>query len=421
MSDNEEGVSIEITKIEPLKEVKASKIFEPENRTDEIDDLIEKQNDKLSEILDGIESGSQGSVGSVQTVDSKRSASTIKNMKIKLDNQNRRYDLVVKENSRYKRRLNKVRFKEALNSLHGDNESLKFNELINGYGIIVKVDHDHEGGKRYRVIYDKNNVKDVILKDIKRDEDSGKLVLTKLDDTEYELNYSDRLKVNFSESLKVLRNIDELQNKKYITTILTELMEYAKYKRDTHGDSKILYNYYNYGFVIPAIIITAVSSILSFMASSDVFAEDIKTNFTLTVGVIAILSTALQTFAGSLNYSGRSQAHSDAHEDYDILYTNISFELTNPNKSIKDPDYFFETTKNTILDIKKKCKFIVPAEIDDGYKKDEFTKKIESIKGKALEQALKRKTDLLNFDISQGNMKDLSFQEIKNKFQFTTD
>jgi len=73
-------------------------------------------------------------------------------------------------------------------------------------------------------------------------------------------------------------------------------MEYAKYKRDTHGDSKILYNYYNYGFVIPAIIITAVSSILSFMASSDIFAEDVKTNFTLTVGVIAILSTALQTF-----------------------------------------------------------------------------------------------------------------------------
>jgi len=49
------------------------------------------------------------------------------------------------------------------------------------------------------------------------------------------------------------------------------------------------------------------------------------------------------------------------------------------------------------LDIKKKCKFIVPAEIDDNYKKDEFTKKIENIKGKALEQALKRKTDLLNF------------------------
>ena len=411
MSDNEDDISIEITRIEPLDTVKAAKIFEPENRSDEIDDLIKKQEDKMSEILDGIEYGSQGSA---VTVDSKRSASVIKNMKLKLDNQNRRYDLVVKENNRYKRKLNKVRFKEALNSLHSDSESLKFNELINGYGIIVRI----EGDEKYRIIYDKNNVKDVILKDIKRDEDSGKLVLTKLDDSEYDLNYSDRLKVNFTESLKVLRNIDELQNKKHITTILTELMEYAKYKRDTHGDSKILYNYYNYGFVIPAIIITAVSSILSFMASSDIFAEDVKTNFTLTVGVIAILSTALQTFAGSLNYSGRSQAHSDAHEDYDILYTNVSFELTNPNKSIKDPDYYFETTKNTILDIKKKCKFIVPAEIDDNYKKDEFTKKIENIKGKALEQALKRKTDLLNFDISQGNMKDLSFQEIRNKFTF---
>lgn len=411
MSDNEDDISIEITRIEPLDTVKAAKIFEPENRSDEIDNLIKKQEDKMSEILDGIESGSQGSD---VTVDSKRSASVIKNMKLKLDNQNRRYDLVVKENNRYKRKLNKVRFKEALNSLHSDSESLKFNELINGYGIIVRI----EGDEKYRIIYDKNNVKDVILKDIKRDEDSGKLVLTKLDDSEYDLNYSDKLKVNFTESLKVLRNIDELQNKKHITTILTELMEYAKYKRDTHGDSKILYNYYNYGFVIPAIIITAVSSILSFMASSDIFAEDVKTNFTLTVGVIAILSTALQTFAGSLNYSGRSQAHSDAHEDYDILYTNISFELTNPNKSIKDPDYFFETTKNTILDIKKKCKFIVPAEIDDNYKKDEFTKNMERIKGKALEQALKRKADLLNFDVYQGNMKDLSFEEIRKKFDF---
>ena len=66
-----------------------------------------------------------------------------------------------------------------------------------------------------------------------------------------------------------------------------------------------------------------------------------------------IISTSLQTFSGSLNYSGKSQAHSDAYEDYDILYTNIGFELTNPSKSISNPDEFFETTKNSILDIKK--------------------------------------------------------------------
>ena len=43
----------------------------------------------------------------------------------------------------------------------------------------------------------------------------------------------------------------------------------------------------------------------------------------------------LQTFSGSLDFSGKSQAHSDAYDDYDILYTNIGFELTNPKKNFK--------------------------------------------------------------------------------------
>jgi hypothetical protein len=196
------------------------------------------------------------------------------------------------------------------------------------------------------------------------------------------------------------------------------LLEYVKYKRDIHGISKIHYNNYNLWFIIPAIIISAISGIISFLASSEIFDTDTKTKLTLTVGTIAFLSTSLQTFAGSLNFNGKSQAHSDAHEDYDILFTNISFEINNPDKSIKDPNDFFETTKNNILDIKKKCKFIVPKEIDDKYVKEELNEKLERIRNEALEKALKKKTELLNFDISQGNMKDLSFQEIRNKFNF---
>ena len=372
-----------------------------DNRIGIIDEMIESQETKMDKIIDLLE-------------DNDISNNKIKDMKNKLDNKNRRFELILKENNIYKKKINKLRLKEALNQLVSDKDSLEYNEIINGYGILVKKIENN----KYKVIYNNKYLKDFNLKEIKRNEKNNKLILIKEDNSEEYLDFNSKYKINFKDSLKVLRNLDELNLKKNITNTLDELLEYVKYKRDTHGKSKLLFVVYNFGFIIPSIIITALSSILSFMASSDEFENDISSKFTIVVGILAIISTALQTFSGSFNYSGKAQAHSDAYDDYDILYTNIGFELTNPKKSINNPDDFFENTKNSILDIKKKCKFIVPNDINKKYIKNQINKKIERMKNKVLQNIMKRKTELINFNISQGNIKDLNLEEIKNDLTF---
>ena len=121
-----------------------------------------------------------------------------------------------------------------------------------------------------------------------------------------------------------------------------------------------IFNRYNFTFLIPSIVITATTSVIAFLAGSGLYDEVTNKNLAVTVGVIGIVSTALQTFNGSLNYSGKSTAHSIAYEEYDMLYTKIKFELLNPNKSILNPIEYFNETKNNIIEIKKKCNYIIP-------------------------------------------------------------
>ena len=372
------------------------------NKMGIIDEMIEKQENKMNKIIDLLE-------------DHDISNNKIKNMKNQLDNKNRRYDLLLKENNIYKKKINKLRLKEALNQLVSDKKSLECNKMFNGYGILVKKIDDSD----YKVIYHNKYIKDYNLKDIKKIE-YNRLKLVKKDNSVEYLDFNNKYIIDFKESLKVLRNLEELNLKKNITNTLDELLEYIKYKRDTHGKSKKLYNLYNFGFIVPSIIITALSSILSFMASSEEFDEEISSKFTIVVGILAIISTALQTFSGSLDFSGKSQAHSDAYDDYDILYTNIGFELTNPKKSISNQDEFFENTKNSILDIKKKCKFIVPNDINKNYIKNQINKKMEKMKNNVLHNAMKKKTELINLGITQGdlNVKDINLEDIKNDLSF---
>ena len=56
-------------------------------------------------------------------------------------------------------------------------------------------------------------------------------------------------------------------------------------------------NLYIFG---PSISITVLSSICSFLSTTDVLDESTKTGFGMTVGILTILSTALQSVAGNV-------------------------------------------------------------------------------------------------------------------------
>ena len=114
----------------------------------------------------------------------------------------------------------------------------------------------------------------------------------------------------------------------------------------------------------PSVCITAFSSIASFLTTSTIVSNNMKTGLSISVGVFASVSTLLQSISSSCNYSTKSELHRTATEEYDKLITKINFEIEMPNE--KD---FIEQMENKILDIQNKCKYIPPQFIIDEYDK----------------------------------------------------
>jgi len=337
----------------------------------------------------------------------------IYNLNLKLEEKNNEYNKLLKENNLFRSKINKIKYTQAIDVISKNKDHLNFNKKINGYGIIA-INEDKE---KFKILFDRNNIFDYyIVKNIEIIE--KKLVVTKLNGETKELNYESTNLFNYDESLKLINDINKKEKEKYIKRVLKNLVEYIKYKRDTHGDSKLLFNRYNFGLLIPAIFLTAIISILAFIASSDIYDEIINKNIDIIVGSIGIISTALQTFNGSLNYSGKCEAHSIAYVEYDILYTKLKFELLNPDKSITNPIIYFNETKNSIIEIKKKCNYIIPDEIEEQYKKEELNKKMNDIKNDVLETAIKKKAELMVINISNDKFENIDLEDINEKFNF---
>ena len=328
------------------------------------------------------------------------------------------YNKLMNENNIYKQKIDKIKFTQAIDIISRDSNLIKFNENINGFGIIVNKIND----SKFKILYDKNgSIKDLFVSEIKlfnNKNDKPILKIKKENNEEITLQYNNILKFDFKRSMKMINDINEKEKKRYITRVLSDLAEYIKYKRETHGDSKIMFNRYNFTFLIPSIVITATTSILAFLGGSDLYDDITNKNLAITVGVIGIISTALQTFNGSLNYNGKSTAHSIAYQEYDMLYTRLKFELLNPNKSILNPIEYFNETKNSIIEIKKKCNYIIPDEIEEQYKKDELNKKFDVIKNDILEKAMKRKAELISNQLSNENFDNINFEDINKQLEY---
>ena len=337
----------------------------------------------------------------------------IYNLHSRLEEKNNEYDKLLKENKLFRTKINKIKYTQAIDIISKNKDYLDFNKKINGYGIIAI----NEEKEKFKIIFDRNNnFYNNIVKNIEIKE--KKLFVTKLNGETKELNYKSTNLFNYDGSLKLINDINKKEKEKYIKRVLKNLVEYIKYKRDTHGDSKLLFNRYNFGFLIPAIFLTATISILAFIASSDIYDEITNKNIDIVVGSIGILSTAMQTFNGSLNYSGKSEAHTIAYAEYDILYTKLKFELLNPDKSITEPITYFNETKNNIIEIKKKCNYIIPDEIEEQYKKEALNKKMIDIKNDVLETAIKKKAELMVINISNDKFENINLEDINEQLNF---
>ena len=118
-------------------------------------------------------------------------------------------------------------------------------------------------------------------------------------------------------------------------------------------------NMYIFG---PSISITVISSICSFLSTTDVLDESAKTGFGMTVGILTILSTALQSVAGTCQYKSRSEAFRIAADQYEQLLTRLRFECAMPNE-----ENFISELEEKILEVQKKNSYFPPDNISSKY------------------------------------------------------
>jgi hypothetical protein len=128
-------------------------------------------------------------------------------------------------------------------------------------------------------------------------------------------------------------------------------------ERFINNQASVYYSSSNSKFVIPGILITGISSVISFMATSDLLNSSTKSGFSIGVGIFTAGATILQSISSSFGFQSRAEAFQKSADEYDTLITKIEFEISNPNEDFNE---FCNGLETAILDIKANCKYLPP-------------------------------------------------------------
>jgi hypothetical protein len=128
-------------------------------------------------------------------------------------------------------------------------------------------------------------------------------------------------------------------------------------ERFINNQASVYYSSQNSKFVIPGILITGISSVISFMATSDLLTSGTKSGFSIGVGIFTAGATILQSISSSFGFQSRSEGFQKSADSYDNLITKIEFEISNPNEDFNE---FCNSLETAILDIKNNCKYLPP-------------------------------------------------------------
>lgn len=137
------------------------------------------------------------------------------------------------------------------------------------------------------------------------------------------------------------------------------LIRLRKY-RYTHNVASNYYGRMNIILILPAIIITGFSSIASFLSTSESVGDDLKQVFSILVGVLASISTMMQSFSSSLGYNTKQEMFRKAADEYDKLMVKTKFEILNPDEAD-----FFAKIEQEIAKVQNSCKYLPPQWILD--------------------------------------------------------
>jgi hypothetical protein len=147
--------------------------------------------------------------------------------------------------------------------------------------------------------------------------------------------------------------------------LLRESSARLKELKWVHSRSAQYYDKMHNVFVIPTILITSISGMASFLSTSSVITEDTKTVFGIGVGVMASVSSLLQSMSSAYKYGTKAEMHRTAAEEYNKLIVKISFEMADPNEP-----KFIENLESKLLEVQSNCKYFPPQSICDKYQAD---------------------------------------------------
>lgn len=213
-------------------------------------------------------------------------------------------------------------------------------------------------------------------------------VITNVENSNNEIKSIDNdIENNISENngQRVIVDLAKLNNPEEIDKIYESLEKYCNLKRQTHWMCARHYSCMDKYFSVPSIVLSSLSGIGSFLASIAYF-EEYSTVFTVSVGVMASVTTLFQSFSNAFEYSTRAEAHQNATEAFDQIITKLKFERLNPVKEA-DPGEFIDGIEKQIVETKQRCKYIVPDWIEGQYSDTKF-KNLKNNKTKDIYKAM---------------------------------
>ncbi len=319
------------------------------------------------------------------------------------------------ENKIYKKELNAELLKNLLMTIPSDKELLQINKKYNGYRIIFGFSKD----KKLKIAWtsNKNISNNMEISDLEIND--GILTFKDNNNKEISLDFDRDDKFEYDTFNNGCIDLAELAKKKKNIEILQKLQEFSKLKRDTHNKASERFASRNLWFLLPSILITGLSGICSFMSSSSSIPDGASVWLAITVGIMASISTFLQSFSGAMGFGAKSEGHSLATEEYDNILTIINFEINHPVKSLENSNEFYDEIKDKILEIKSKCKYQVPEDINKKYNIDQINYEFNRIKNDLLKDTIELKADLLRDEI-EGRSKydEINILEINKQFNY---
>ena len=129
---------------------------------------------------------------------------------------------------------------------------------------------------------------------------------------------------------------------------------------DRHSMAAQYYARWNRYMTAPSIGITCLSSIAAFLSTADRIDDGAKYGLSISVGIMASVSTLLQAISNGYRFSAKEEMHRKTADEYNKLNIKLCFEMEYPNDT-----KFMDNIEKQILDIQNISNSFVPQFIID--------------------------------------------------------